>query len=194
MNPTYPARRARVARIAEEIIELLVRRGDAEYGEDVTIRDHMLQTALRAEAAGAAPALVLAALLHDVGHLIEDVPADLASWTRDAHHEEVGARWLARYFSAEVIEPVRLHVPAKRYLCAIDERYGAQLSEASVHTLKLQGGPMSGVEARRFEQLPFHEAAVRLRRWDDEGKVPHGTTRELESYRGLIESLAAGAA
>lgn len=176
--------------IADEIIELFARRGEAQYGENVTMREHMLQTARCAEAEGATPALVLAGLLHDIGHLLEDIPAEIADWAADARHEEVGARWLASRFAPEIVEPVRLHVPAKRYLCAIESGYFATLSQASVYTLGLQGGPMSSAEVARFEQQPFHREAVRLRRWDDAGKVPALTTPHLEHYRALIDAGA----
>ena len=133
---------------------------------------------------------MVAALLHDVGHLVEDVPDDIADWKVDARHEEVGARWLATRFAPEVHQPVRLHVPAKRYLCAIDPGYLAQLSPASVRTLELQGGPMSASEVAAFRQEPFCSAAVRVRRWDDQGKQPGLTTPGLAHYRSLIEALA----
>ena len=108
--------------------------------------EHGLQAAHFARVQAAPATLVVAALLHDVGHLLEAVPDAIEDWTSDAHHEESGARWLAQRFAAEVSEPVRLHVPAKRYLCATDPHYFAQLSPASVHTLQLQGGPMSPEE------------------------------------------------
>jgi len=172
---------------AREIAGLFESRGSgAYYGEPVTMSEHMLQAAACAAAEGAPPALVLAALLHDVGHLVEEVPADIADWVSDAHHEEVGARWLVRRFGAEVVEPVRLHVPAKRYLCAVDPAYFARLSAASVHTLGLQGGPMSPEEVARFEAQPYHREAVRVRRFDDEGKRAGLRIPGLEHYRPLI--------
>jgi phosphonate degradation associated HDIG domain protein len=177
---------------AAEILELYGVRGAAAYfGERVSMSEHSLQAAHFARAEAAPEALVLAALLHDVGHLLEAVPDALEDWTSDAHHEEVGARWLARRFPREVSEPVRLHVPAKRYLCATDPAYNARLSRASVHTLALQGGPMSAAEVARFEAEPFAQQAVRVRRWDDQGKVAGLATRELGEYAGLIERWAA---
>ena len=134
--------------------------------------------------------LVIAALLHDIGHLLEAVPDDLADWTSDARHEEVGARWLAQRFRPEISEPVRLHVPAKRYLCATDAEYRRQLSTASVHTLKLQGGPMSSEETQAFEREPYYREAVRLRRWDDQGKVAGLKTPPLEAYLDLLNAAA----
>jgi [1-hydroxy-2-(trimethylamino)ethyl]phosphonate dioxygenase len=177
--------------LAAEILALYAARGsEAYFGERVSVAEHGLQAAHFAQVAGAPPPLVLAALLHDVGHLLEEVPDDIDDWTRDARHEEIGARWLARRFDAAVCEPVRLHVPAKRYLCASDPRYFARLSAASVHTLKLQGGPMSAEEVARFESEPHWRQAVRLRHWDDQGKVAGLLTPPLEHYLPLIERMA----
>jgi [1-hydroxy-2-(trimethylamino)ethyl]phosphonate dioxygenase len=174
-----------------DILALYEARGaQAYFGERVSMTEHGLQAAHFARAVGAPDALVLAALLHDIGHLLEQVPDALEDWTLDAHHEEIGARWLARHFEAGVSEPVRLHVPAKRYLCATDTGYFAQLSAASVHTLKLQGGPMTPREVTQFEAQPFWREAVRVRRCDDQGKVAGLTTLPLQDYTALIERLA----
>ena len=128
--------------LADEITAFFGRRGATAYfGEPVSMTEHSLQAAYFAQANAAPPALVIAALLHDVGHLIDDVPDDLEDWKIDARHEEVGSRWLASRFPPAVSEPVRLHVPAKRYLCATESAYFAKLSDASVVTLKLQGVP-----------------------------------------------------
>ncbi|MGO9427241.1 MAG: HD domain-containing protein [Steroidobacteraceae bacterium] len=178
--------------LAEQILAIFERRGAGAYfGERVSMTQHALQAAYFAQAEGAPPPLIIASLLHDIGHLIEEVPEDLADWTTDACHEIVGARWLAQRFLPEVYEPVRLHVPAKRYLCATDEHYFAKLSPASVVTLKLQGGPMSATEAARFEAEPFHREAVRVRRWDDAGKVAGLATPGLPAYGAMITELAA---
>ncbi len=178
--------------IADEILALFAARGcSAYFGEGISMTEHSLQAAHFATAAGAPPPLVLAALLHDVGHLVVAVPDDLADWTTDAHHEATGAAWLAARFLPEISEPVRLHVPAKRYLCAVDPRYASQLSDASVITLKLQGGPMSAAEIHQFEAEPHHQAALRLRHWDDSGKLIGLVTARVEDYRDLIEAMVA---
>jgi phosphonate degradation associated HDIG domain protein len=177
--------------IADEIFNIFEKRGaGAYYGERVSMTEHCLQAAYFAREESAPPALILAALLHDIGHLVEDVPDDLADWTSDAHHEVIGASWLATRFRAEVAEPVRLHVPAKRYLCATDHNYVAMLSHASLVTLELQGGPMPRHEMLQFETERYHMEAVRLRRWDDQGKVSGLKTPGLAEYRELIQELA----
>ncbi|HMK86119.1 MAG TPA: HD domain-containing protein [Steroidobacteraceae bacterium] len=177
--------------IFEEILALYGKRGAAAYfGECVSMTEHGLQAAFFAQAAGAAPALVIAALLHDIGHLVEDVPDDLADWTTDAGHERVGGLWLAQRFPPEVSEPVRLHVPAKRYLLATDPDYFARLSPASVATLRLQGGPMSAEEAARFETERFYGEAIAVRRCDDRGKVSGLKTPALADFGAMIEALA----
>jgi [1-hydroxy-2-(trimethylamino)ethyl]phosphonate dioxygenase len=177
--------------LAADILALYETRGtEAYFGERVSMAEHGLQAAHFARAEGAAEALVVAALLHDIGHLLEDVPETIEDWTRDARHEELGARWLARRFDAAVYEPVRLHVSAKRYLCAADAGYHARLSAASVHTLKLQGGPMSASEVAHFEAEPYWRDALRVRRWDDQGKVAGLKTLALSDYAPLIERVA----
>jgi [1-hydroxy-2-(trimethylamino)ethyl]phosphonate dioxygenase len=179
--------------VADEIFTLFERRGsEAYFGESVSMTEHALQAAHAAQLANAPAELVVAALLHDVGHLVEEVPDDIEDWKVDARHEVVGARWLARRFGPEVHQPVRLHVPAKRYLCAIDPGYVAQLSSASVRTLELQGGPMPPREVAAFEKESFFEEAVRVRRWDDQGKQAGLATSRLAEYRALIEALSRG--
>lgn len=178
--------------VADEIFAVFEERGSQAYfGESVSVTEHCLQAAHAAQVEGAPARLVVAALLHDIGHLVDaDVPQDIADWSVDARHEEVGSRWLAARFGPEVHQPVRLHVPAKRYLCAIEPNYFAQLSPASVRTLELQGGPMLAREVAAFENEPFFADAVRVRRWDDLGKHAGLTTAHLTEYRTLIETLA----
>lgn len=160
------------------------------FGEAVTTLEHGLQAAYFAQESDAPQALVLAALLHDVGHLIDSAPLDPADWQSDAQHEVSGSNWLARYFGPEVSEPVRLHVSAKRYLCATDPSFPAQLSEASVRTLALQGGPMSAHEISAFRLNPYHRDAIELRRFDDRGKVTGLRTPDFAHYRSLIDAIS----
>ncbi|MDP2292120.1 MAG: HD domain-containing protein [Actinomycetota bacterium] len=183
-----------MSEVVDQIVEVLRERGDEAYlGERVSMLEHMLQAAHTAQQEGAPDALVVAALVHDIGHLVHDASAgsDMVQLESvDRVHEEVGAAWLARGFGPEVTEPVRLHVAAKRYLCATERDYFAALSPASVHTLSLQGGPMSPAEAADFIALPHADAAVALRRFDDAGKRLAGGTPSLEHFLPLLLAAA----
>ena len=151
-----------------EALERLYRdRGDAAYGEGVSQMEHALQCGVLAHEDGAPPNLVIAALLHDVGHLFEDEDRAVQS---DLHHEITGARSLSLLFGLGVRTPIALHVPAKRYLCFREPGYMDELSEASVASLQLQGGPFDADQAERFERRPYWRQAVALRRYDDLGK------------------------
>jgi gamma-butyrobetaine dioxygenase len=165
--------------------------GAAEYlGEAVTQAAHMLQAAMLAERDGAEAALIAAALLHDVGHFAEAMTGhDLMSGT-DTRHGEAGAAWLAQWFGPEVTEPVRLHVAAKRYLCATEPEYMAALSPASVYTLGVQGGPMQEGELAEFEARPYAAEAIRVRRWDDQAKDPEVTPPPFSHFAKLLTALA----
>ncbi len=175
----------------EEISDLFSRHGGGAYfGEAITQLDHALQAAHFAAEDGAPDELVVAALLHDIGHLLQATPDNLADWHTDARHEIEGGAWLAKRFSPEISDPVRLHVPAKRYLCATDPAYVAMLSEASIVTLKLQGGPMSASEVAQFKTEPFYRQAVQVRRCDDRGKIAGLEIRGLADYRLLLQRFA----
>jgi gamma-butyrobetaine dioxygenase len=171
-----------------EALELLFQGpgGRAYLGEAVSLATHMLQAGWLAERSGAADAVVAAALLHDVGHLVAATDADA-----DARHEVTGAEWLAQWFPPGVTEPVRLHVAAKRYLCAMEPGYSGRLSPASVHTLALQGGPMSPDEVNEFQQLAHADAALAVRRWDEAAKNPNAPTPTFDHFRPLLGRLSA---
>src|SRR5580704_3042941 len=142
-------------KVSEEVFELFERRGrEAYFGESVSILEHSLEAAWFARQAGAEEHLVVAALLHDVGHLLHGLPEDIARHGVDGRHEVVGEAWLGSRFGARVSEPVRLHVDAKRYLCAVEPSYLEELSASSVQSLRLQGGPFLEEEAREFERNP----------------------------------------
>jgi phosphonate degradation associated HDIG domain protein len=181
--------------IVDEICDLFATRGHAAYiGEPVSQLEHALQAAWHAERAGASDALVVAALLHDVGHLITKLPEDCAEHGIDDRHEALGQAWLRRHCGPEVTEPVRLHVAAKRYLCATDAGYRDQLSPASRQSLALQGGPFTPDEAADFERSSHYRDAVELRRWDDLAKVPGLEVPGLEHYRPRLERAFAPSA
>ena len=171
--------------VVDHIIHLFATKGREPYGEDVSVAEHGLQCAALAVREGEEDALVVAALLHDVGHLIED-PDDAFGVHR---HDVGGARFLARHFPEAVVAPVRLHVAAKRYRVAVDPGYAARLSAASTHTLAHQGGPMAPDEVRAFEAEPHKAAALRLREWDDCGKVDGLAVAPVEAYRERMARL-----
>ena len=172
------------------IMALFERRGAELYGgEAISQLEHALQTAHLAVFNNAPDTLVVAALLHDVGHLLHVMPDDVADLGIDMRHEELGTDWLSAYFGPEVTTPIRLHVAAKRYLCATDSDYVRRLSPASYQSLLLQGGPMSPAEVAKFEQLPNWDEAVLLRAWDDEAKVPDLVVPPLVSYRSRLEGV-----
>ncbi len=173
-------------RVIDLIMRLFLERGNMEYGEDVTERMHALQCGSLAERDGRSDALIAAAFLHDIGHLLHDLGEDIASAGVDAKHEDVGDAWLRRYFPDEVTEPVRLHVESKRYL-ARDAGYRAALSAASERSLMLQGGPMNDAQAAEYEKGPHFEAAVTLRRYDDTGKDPSLAEIPVEHFRPYLE-------
>ena len=165
--------------------------GAAEYlGEPVTQAAHMLQAAMLAEQEGAGDALIAAALLHDVGHFAEAMTGHELMTGTDTRHGEAGASWLAQWFGPEVTEPVRLHVAAKRYLCATEPDYLAALSPASVYTLGVQGGPMQGAELAEFETRPYAAAAIRVRRWDDRAKDPEVEPPPFGHFERVLRALA----
>lgn len=181
--------------IVEFIADIFERRGAESYlGEAVTMSEHMLQGAVLAEEEGAPEDLVAAALLHDIGHYTSEFGAMSLGDERDNYHEEAGAHVLEPFFPPVITECVRLHVPAKRYLCATDKGYYERLSEASKHTLMLQGGPMSAEEVKAFEAHPYYREAVKVRIWDDEGKKPGVVTPAFRHYVPLLERVVARSA
>lgn len=158
--------------IIAEIRHLLEQKANGRYGLSlINQQQHALQAATLAEKEGRGNALVVAALLHDIGHMVHDLGENPADAGIDDRHEELGHTWLANHFGPEVTEPVRLHVAAKRYLCAMEPDYFAKLSSDSVKSLALQGGPMSAEEVKAFEALPHSAEAVQLRRYDEQAKV-----------------------
>jgi gamma-butyrobetaine dioxygenase len=162
-----------------EIEALYSRWGSNKYDEQISQIEHAVQCAEFARHAEADDELIVATLLHDIGHLLELEQKDgNPNLNKNDEHESSGAAYLARYFSSAVTAPIALHVEAKRFLCTTEETYFAQLSPASVRSLELQGGKMSASEVERFAKHPASERAVALRRWDELGKSlePSGLT------------------
>lgn len=182
----------RTFREVVQVVALLERWGAQLYDDRVAQLDHALQCASLAEQAGAPDALVAAALLHDIGHLIEleQSTGQMGDLTVDRHHETIASQALAALFPDDVTAPVALHVEAKRYLCAVDPGYHATLSEGSVRSLITQGGPMSADEVARFERHPACDAAADLRRWDDAGKVTGLDVAPLDHFVPLLHRCA----
>ncbi len=177
---------------ANELFDLYVAHGDEPYGEAITQTEHALQCAALARGEHATDAMIVAALFHDVGHLVvgrQNGP-DFKMDVDDDNHEAIGARILAPIFGPAVARPVSLHVTAKRWRCATDPGYYDRLSEASKMTLKAQGGLLSDEECLRFEEHPGFPDALALRTWDDEGKIEGLEVGSLADYVGLVNSLA----
>ena len=175
--------------LRQELLDIFTGRATRRYGLSAIIQlQHALQAAALAEADDAPPATVLASLLHDVGHMIHRLGEDPASRGIDDVHEELGAAWLAERFGPDVSEPVRLHVAAKRYLCAVEPDYFSKLSPDSVRSLGLQGGPMSADEVAAFRRHPQWQEAVRLRRYDEAAKDPKATTPDFDHFLRHVEA------
>lgn len=170
----------------KQITDLFDRHGDNRYGEHVNQREHMLQCAKLAEDAGDTPAMIAAALLHDVGQFLEGAGDAAEAHGHDAAHERLGEVFLSQWFPEEVTAPIFLHVAAKRYLCAVEPGYMEDLSGASALSLSLQGGPFDEAECRTFETHPFFKEAIRLRRYDDAGKQPGMATPDIDHYVAIL--------
>ncbi len=176
--------------VIDEIFETFEKRGGGMYsGEPVTQLEHALQCAELARKASASDALVTAALLHDYGHLLNKDDAMAAGAGEDLVHEEIAATHLSRWFGKDVTEPIRMHVPAKQYLCAIDPDYLAGLSSASAISLQVQGGVFTKQQAGRFIACPHAKQAVLLRHWDDLAKIEDAVTAPLESFRKEVTAV-----
>ncbi len=172
------------------LADIFERRGGEEYlGEPVTMAEHMLQGACLAQRQGEEEKIIVAALLHDIGHFTSEFGTFSMNDTHDKHHEEAGALVLERFFPTIVTDCVRYHVAAKRYICATDPKYFDELSEASIHSLKLQGGPMNAEEIAAFEKLPNFREIVKVRYLDDAGKVAGMATPGFSYYAPMVQRV-----
>ena len=176
--------------IVEFIGSIFDRRGDEEYlGEPVTMGQHMLQGATLAEEAGQPDQIIVAALLHDIGHFTSEFGTFTMEDTEDRFHEDAGAQVLEKFFPKVISDCCRFHVAAKRYLCATDPEYFSKLSEASLHSLSLQGGPMSSDEISKFEENPNLEKIITVRHLDDAGKDPNLETPDFWHFAPKVQSM-----
>jgi phosphonate degradation associated HDIG domain protein len=182
-----------IPRSVEELFALYQEKGDEPYGESITQNEHALQCAALAKADGASDELVIAALFHDVGHLVVDVQndPDFVLDEDDDDHEAIGAKVLSPLLGPAVARPVALHVTAKRWRCAREPEYFDRLSPASRATLRAQGGPLTDEECARFEEQPGFDDALALRTWDDEGKVEGLEVGAFRDYVDAVTLLAA---
>jgi [1-hydroxy-2-(trimethylamino)ethyl]phosphonate dioxygenase len=173
----------------DRVFAVYLDKGSKAYGgEPINQLEHALQTAMLAEQSGADPALIVASLLHDYGHLIHDLGEGVASRGIDDRHEILGAEKLSAFFGDAVTMPIKLHVDAKRYLCATDPDYMKLLSPGSIRSLSLQGGPFAPAEADTFIKRPLADRAARLRRWDESAKKLGLPTPSLEHFRSYAEA------
>jgi phosphonate degradation associated HDIG domain protein len=186
------SRRIGMSRV-DKILAVYIDKGSNAYGgERINQLEHALQTAMLAEHAGADASLIVASLLHDYGHLIHNFREDVFKVGIDDRHEILGAEDLSAYFGEAVTMPIRMHVEAKRYLCAIDPEYLKLLSPASIWSLKLQGGPFAASERDEFIKRPFAAEAAKLRRWDESAKIYGLQTPNLDHFRHYVEACLIG--
>lgn len=178
------------ANIVDFIGGIFDRRGGEEYlGEPVTMAEHMLQGATIAEQSGQPEEIIVGALLHDIGHFTSEFGTFSMDDTEDRHHEDAGAEVLERFFPSVITDCVRYHVAAKRYLCATKPAYFDRLSEASVHSLMLQGGPMSDEEIAAFEKNPNLKQIIAVRYLDDAGKRDDMETPDFWHFAPMVQRM-----
>ena len=173
--------------IIEKIINNYKTNKSLYIGEKVTMTEHMIQSAMLAEKNNCSSSLICASLLHDYGHFILDDPDKLVNQKEDGKHEDVGYQYLKKYFKKNVIEPIRIHVKAKRYL-ARNQKYYQILSQASKVSLHLQGGVMNEDEAEEFEKEKFFDDAIKLRKFDEAAKKIGVKMKDINNYKNLLNS------
>ena len=180
--------------IIAEILSTFQSKGNERYGsEQVTQLEHALQCGYLAHQEDSEPGLVVASLLHDIGHILstDRLPENDEEDLHD-FHEALGGKWLEQHFGPSVFQPVQLHVEAKRYLCTIDKSYQEKLSPASLKSFYDQGGEMSAAEIQEFETQPFFKQAIQLRKWDDQAKVPQAKTPDISFFIPFLEECLSG--
>tara|TARA_B100001996_G_scaffold153104_1_gene116512 strand:+ start:166 stop:702 length:537 start_codon:yes stop_codon:yes gene_type:complete len=173
--------------IIEKIISNFKNNKSLYVGEDVTIAEHMIQSAMMAEKTKSKSNLICSCLLHDYGHFILDNPDELVKKNQDGKHEDIGYEYLKKFFKKEVVEPIKNHVLAKRYL-ARDKKYFNRLSEASIISLKLQGGVLNRKEAKSFEKDEFFKESIKLRKFDEAAKKIGIKIKDIIDYKDLLKA------
>jgi len=173
--------------VIEKIIDKFQNNKSLYIGEKVTIAEHMIQSAMMAEKTKSKDTLICSCLLHDYGHFILDDPDELVREKKDGKHEDVGYEYLKKYFKEEIVEPIKNHVLAKRYL-ARDQKYFNLLSPASITSLKLQGGLMSDDEAQTFEKNKYFKDSIKLRRFDEAAKNEGVKIKDIIEYKSLLQA------
>ena len=176
-----------MSNIVDQIISSYLNNKSLYIGEKVTMSEHMIQTAMLAEKNNSSSSLICSGLLHDFGHFILENPDYLIAKNKDGLHEEVGYKFLKKYFIHEVVGPIKYHVKAKKYL-AREKKYYKFLSQASIISLKLQGGIMNNTEAKQFESNEFFESSIKLRKLDDVAKKSGLKIKSINEYKDLIVS------
>ena len=173
--------------IIEKIISNFKNNKSLYIGEKITIAEHMIQSAMIAEKLKSKDSLVCSCLLHDYGHFILDDPDELVKKNQDGEHENVGYEYLKSFFKREVVEPIKNHVLAKRYL-ARNKKYYNRLSEASIISLKLQGGTLSSKEAKSFEKEEFFKQSIKIRKFDETAKKAGIKIKDIIEYKDLLKA------
>tara|TARA_Y100001954_G_C15568284_1_gene482158 strand:- start:93 stop:629 length:537 start_codon:yes stop_codon:yes gene_type:complete len=174
-------------KIIEKIISNFKNNKSLYIGEDVTIAEHMIQSAMVAEKSKSKNNLICSCLLHDYGHFIVDDPDELVKQNQDGKHEDIGYEYLKKFFKKDIVEPIKYHVLAKRYL-ARDQKYYNKLSNASRISLNLQGGVLKTKEAKIFEQDKFFKDSIKLRKFDEAAKKIGIKIKDISEYKTLLES------
>ncbi|PVH28016.1 HD domain-containing protein [Pararhodobacter oceanensis] len=176
--------------IVDFLGDIFARRGNEEYlGEPVNMGQHMLQGATIAEQNGQPEEIIVGALLHDIGHFTSEFGTFTMEDTEDRHHEDAGGAVLERFFPTVITDCVRYHVAAKRYLCATRPSYFDRLTKASVHSLHLQGGPMTAAEVAEFEKNPNLAQIIAVRYLDDAGKIPDMVTPDFWHFAPMVQRM-----
>ena len=173
--------------IIDQIISSYLNSKLLYIGEKISMTEHMIQTAMLAEKANCSSNLICSSLLHDYGHFILKNPDKLVNKKKDGKHEDLGFKFLNKYFIKDVVGPIKYHVKAKKYL-ARDKKYYNTLSEASKISLKLQGGVMSNNEAKEFESNEFFESSIKLRKFDENAKKVGLKIKSINEYKNLLVS------